>query len=114
MALKAYNYFKKTLFFIILIAVISCGEKMAQPISSENLKTKLNEASNNSSESWWYAGSDENMHYIAIKRPITSEIYKVDASDVSIIDIGSSKFTTNTSSWVNLKAKNIEFTSANK
>lgn len=114
MALKAYSYFIKTLFFIILIAVIGCEEKMAQPISSENLKTKLNEASNNSSESWWYAGSDGTSHYIAIKRPLTSEIYKVNASDVNIIDISSSKFTKNTSSWVNLKAQNIEFTSANK
>lgn len=114
MALKVYNYFIKTLYFIILIAVIGCGEKMAQPISSESLKTKLNEVSNNSSESWWYAGSDGNSHYIAIKRPLTSEIYKVNASDVSIIDISSSEFTRNTSSWVNLKVQNIEFTSANK
>ena len=104
----------KKLFFIILIAVTGCGEKMAQPISSENLQIKLNEASNNSSESWWYAGSDEVSHYIAVKRPLASEIYKINASDVNIIDISSSKFTKNTDDWVNLKLQNIEFTSANK
>lgn len=87
---------------------------MTKSINSDDLEIKWKDAINNSSESWWYAGSSNNLHFIVIKRPFTSTVYKVDNNFVKIEDIKSFEFSEQSNNWVNIKSNNIVFKNANK
>ena len=94
---------------MVLTNITSCGGNMAQSINSEDLKLKWDDAINNSSESWWYAGTEKTFHFIAIKRPYSSITYKISSDSVQLKGINKFEFTDNSENWVNIKSNDIEF-----
>ena len=65
---------------------------------------------NNSSETLWYAGSQNTQHIIVIKRPPSLFIaYAIGAKSLRIMDIDKFEFSNNEDRWVNLKTSNLKF-----
>lgn len=87
---------------------------MTTMIKAQELEKKWDESINNSSESWWYAGSESKFHFIAIKIPYSSKIYQVNKNEVEIKDINFFDFTKTEDNWVNIKNNNVQFNKANK
>ncbi len=114
MVLKSILFYKQLAIIIFLITLFGCADKSIQTIKKSELKSKLEQAFNNSAESWWYAGTDKKFHYIVIKKPLISDTIKVSTTDLNIINIKNYDYTENSSNWVNLKVENIKFKSANK
>lgn len=82
---------------------------MIKTIDAGDLAAEWGDAINNSSESWWYAGSDDFSNFIAIKRPYSSVVYKVDKTAVQIEGIILFEFSENQADWINIKSNNIKF-----
>ena len=112
MAMRINKFFNNVALIVILINILSCGENMHKIISEKELREKWDKSVNNSSESWWYAGSDESCHFIAVKRPYTSTIYKIKNSLVKIKGIDKFEFSDSDINWVNIKTNNLEFYNA--
>lgn len=87
---------------------------MTTVIEAQELEKKWNDSINNSSESWWYAGSEREFHYIAIKIPYSSKLYQINKSEIKIKGIDFFEFTKEENNWVNLKNDNINFNKAIK
>lgn len=94
---------------IVAINLVGCGKNMVEAINVDELKEKWDDSANNSSESWWYAGSEKKYHFIAIKRPYSSVIYQLEDSAIGIEGIELSKFSDDPNDWVNIKMRNITF-----
>jgi len=87
--------------------ITGCNADM-KPIDKQSLEAKFEDTINNSSESWWYAGVKDGEHVIAIKRPMSAELYAIDAQSLEIT-IPEFAFTKDEDKWVNIKAENLKF-----
>jgi len=61
-----------------------------------------------SSEFWWYAGSKDNIHFIAIETPLNTNIYQVKNSIIKIVGIKKMDYSPNKQHWITIKTQNIE------
>ncbi len=81
---------------------------MIELFNKDQFYQKWESSKNNSSESWWYAGSRGTEQYIVIKIPFNKTIFRVEEEDVKIIDIEKFDFSKNEDLWVNIKRDNVK------
>ncbi len=109
MELKPFNVILKVIVLFMLLNIVGCGAGTPEKISVNELQKKWDDVINNSSESWWYAGSENAQHIIIIKRPLITSPFAVDKSGMDILNIDVFEYTDDDSKWVNLKTDNIKF-----
>ncbi|AZZ92730.1 hypothetical protein EUZ85_19180 [Hahella sp. KA22] len=98
---------KALLILSVLTMITGCNTEM-KPIDKQSLEAKLEDSINNSAESWWYAGTKDGKHVIAIKRPMSEELFAIDSQSLEIT-IPEFAFTSDEGSWVNIKATDFKF-----
>jgi len=101
---------KKLLLVLLInftIVSVSCGGNMAEKLSKEQIKEKWDATLMSSSESWWYAGSENGQTIIAIKKPFQTKIYSVGSKEFKLLEIEEFEFTEKEEKWVNIKENNV-------
>lgn len=94
--------------FLLLPGISSCADAFDE-VDAKLVQQKLAESVKHTAVSWWYAGQDDDFHYIVEKWPMEQMRYKVRKDDVQIdieVPMGA---VLNESDWINLKTTNIQF-----
>jgi len=82
---------------------------MNELLSKTQFQEKWDSMLMSSSEFWWYAGTNDNLHFIAIETPLNTSIYSVADSTVKFKNIKLKEFSESKENWVIIKTENIEF-----
>ena len=101
----------KHYFYILLLVVfllsVGCESSEPEQLSKRQLRSLMIDSLNNSSEGWWYLGSNDGLHYILIKRPAESRIYTVLDKEV-LIKLEKFKYAANQNKRSKLKLSKIK------
>lgn len=83
------------------IFLASCHTKPVA-INSEDLCIQFNKSNQNSAVSWWYLGDKNSYYYLAEKKPLKTNYYKINKEE-SPFGFYSKKITFKKEEWVNIK-----------
>jgi len=96
--------------FIINLSLVgvSCGGNMNELLTKSDFSKKWDAMKMSSSETWWYAGSEDKLYFIAIETPFNTSIYTVENTTIRIKGFNEKKYSSDKDNWTIIKIENIE------